>query len=351
MRPRAFSPSSAVTSRPTVSRPASTASCAMPAPIVPSPTTPTFTRRSLDHGSRPSPREALRPLGLQAFETQPRAVVDQLVARVCAPRPTGSPPRRSPPLPRKLSHRALLGTPRGTLRSSRAGRASARHDSQRRRPPFPRLLLPGARRGCPSRGRRAARRASSACSAPPSRRARQSAAAGRRRACRAAAAASRRSSRAPTTRPGARAASPSAPTGIRQRRRRTECREAADQVGEKHGRPRRRRGAVVCLELARRRTLPRAPRIRRQSTGSVSGRGQGKPSLASSPCARTQARARPRSSTRRLRTTSRPSPIRTPTTSDRCERTNSASTARAPRQDRHHASTHGGSSGVTDRGA
>ena len=46
MRPRAFSPSSAVTSRPTVSSPASTASCAMPAPIVPSPTTPTFTRRA-----------------------------------------------------------------------------------------------------------------------------------------------------------------------------------------------------------------------------------------------------------------------------------------------------------------
>src|SRR5690242_7903205 len=46
MRPRPFSPSSSVTSRPTVSSPASTASCAMPAPIVPRPTTPTFMWRS-----------------------------------------------------------------------------------------------------------------------------------------------------------------------------------------------------------------------------------------------------------------------------------------------------------------
>src|SRR5919108_4851594 len=42
MRERAASPSSALTSQPTVSMPASTQTCAMPAPIVPSPTTPTF---------------------------------------------------------------------------------------------------------------------------------------------------------------------------------------------------------------------------------------------------------------------------------------------------------------------
>src|SRR3954453_22336170 len=52
MRPRAASPSSSVTSRPTVSRPASPASCAMPAPMVPSPTTPTFTGLSLEHRVR-----------------------------------------------------------------------------------------------------------------------------------------------------------------------------------------------------------------------------------------------------------------------------------------------------------
>ena len=42
MRSRAFSPSSSLTSRPTVSTPAWTQTWAMPAPIVPSPTTPTF---------------------------------------------------------------------------------------------------------------------------------------------------------------------------------------------------------------------------------------------------------------------------------------------------------------------
>ena len=45
IRSRAFSPSSAVTSRPTVSKPASTQSCAMPEPIAPSPTTPIFMTR------------------------------------------------------------------------------------------------------------------------------------------------------------------------------------------------------------------------------------------------------------------------------------------------------------------
>src|SRR5437588_3659124 len=57
IRPRAVSPSSSVTSRPTVSSPVSTASCAIPAPIVPSPTTPSFTRRSLDPGRRVAPME------------------------------------------------------------------------------------------------------------------------------------------------------------------------------------------------------------------------------------------------------------------------------------------------------
>ena len=42
IRSRACSPSSAVTSRPTVSTPASTQSCAIPAPMAPSPTTPTL---------------------------------------------------------------------------------------------------------------------------------------------------------------------------------------------------------------------------------------------------------------------------------------------------------------------
>ena len=42
IRSRAWSPSSAVTSRPTVSIPASTQSCAIPAPIAPKPTTPTL---------------------------------------------------------------------------------------------------------------------------------------------------------------------------------------------------------------------------------------------------------------------------------------------------------------------
>src|ERR1051325_439538 len=41
MRPRAFSPSSSLTSRPTTSKPACTQTCAIPEPIVPRPTTPT----------------------------------------------------------------------------------------------------------------------------------------------------------------------------------------------------------------------------------------------------------------------------------------------------------------------
>src|SRR5512133_1283734 len=56
MRPRAVSPSSSVTSRPTTSRPAWRHTCAIPAPMVPSPTTPTCEISTAGDPMRSAPR-------------------------------------------------------------------------------------------------------------------------------------------------------------------------------------------------------------------------------------------------------------------------------------------------------